>query len=117
MATTAALTADQLLQVLWESKGTDLLLTSGSVPMIRVDGDLSPAAGFGPLGADRVETILKGLLTEDQLTEFQHGKEIDFSFTWRDVARLRGNAFLTMGLVGLSLRSCASRGCARAWSW
>ena len=104
MATTPALTADLLLQVLWESKGTDLLLTGDTIPMIRIDGDLGPAPGFGPLDAGKVDTILRGLLTPAQLTAFAAGEEVDFSFTWRDVARLRGNAFLTMGKTGLSLR-------------
>ncbi len=43
--TSAALSADLLLESLWESKGTDLLLTAGLPPMVRVDGDLGSLDG------------------------------------------------------------------------
>jgi twitching motility protein PilT len=98
------LTADLLLEGLWESKGTDLLLTPGMSPMVRVDGDLQPAEGFGPISADQTETLLKELLSEEQQAVFETGREVDFSFTWREMARLRGNAFMTSGQVGLALR-------------
>ena len=104
MSKTTELTADLLLEGLWESKGTDLLITADACPMVRVDGDLRPAGGFGPISAVQTEALLVELLTPDQLETFHLGREVDFSFTWREVARLRGNAFLTKGEAGLSLR-------------
>ncbi len=104
MAKTSGTLADQLLEGLWESKGTDLLITAGVCPMVRVDGDLRPEEGFGPLSADDTDAVLRSLVTEEQLAVFRGGREVDFSFTWREVARLRGNAFLAKGDVGLSLR-------------
>ena len=104
MPKTSSVTADLLLEGLWESKGTDLLLTAGACPMVRVDGDLAPADGFGPLSADDTEAIMRQLLTADQSDSFHAGREVDFSFTWRETARLRGNAFLAKGDVGLALR-------------
>jgi twitching motility protein PilT len=101
---TAELTAEPLLDALWESKGTDLLITVGSVPMVRIDGDLQPLPGFGPIDQAAGERVLRDLMSKDQVTAFQAGHEVDFSFTWRDVARLRGNAFQTSGTIGLSLR-------------
>jgi twitching motility protein PilT len=100
----ADITADALLQSLWDSKGTDLLLTAGNPPMVRVDGDLQPMEGIGPITVKGAEAVLKQLMTAEQLAEFHTGREVDFSFTWREVARLRGNAFLASGKVGLSLR-------------
>ena len=105
MSKTTELTADLLLEGLWESKGTDLLITADACPMVRVDGDLRPAGGFGPISAVQTEALLVELLTPDQLETFHLGREVDFSFTWREVARLRGNAFLTKGEAGLSLRA------------
>jgi twitching motility protein PilT len=104
MAKTNMLTADLLLESLWESKGTDLLLTAGTCPMVRVDGDLRPADRLGPVGAEVMGDLLRDLLTQEQLAVFHGGREVDFSFTWRGIARLRGNAFLARGEVGLSLR-------------
>ncbi|MCW2599422.1 MAG: pilT [Frankiales bacterium] len=104
MATTHGMTADLLLERLWESKGTDLLLTSGAFPMVRVDGELQPAEGFDQASPADTDALLRELLTPEQLEIFHAGREVDFSFTWRDVARLRGNAFLAKGDVGMSLR-------------
>jgi hypothetical protein len=46
---TSAVTADQLLEGLWQSKGTDLLLCPTAPPMVRIDGDLQPMAEWGRL--------------------------------------------------------------------
>jgi twitching motility protein PilT len=96
--------ADQLLEGLWESKGTDLLMTTGVCPMVRVDGDLRPEEGFGPVSQEEAESVLRALTTDEQRSRFEAGEEVDFSFTWRGVARLRGNVFRTRGEIGLSLR-------------
>lgn len=104
MPTAVTVLADQLLEGLWESKGTDLLLSTGVCPMVRIDGDLRPEEGFGPLSKGDAESVLQSLVTADQLSRFEAGQEVDFSFTWRGLARLRGNAFRTRGEVGLSLR-------------
>src|SRR5438445_635355 len=50
------LTIDLLLEALWESKGTDLLLSQGNCPMVRIDGDLQPLAAFGKL-EDPIEYV------------------------------------------------------------
>ena len=104
MAKTAMLRADDLLEQLWDSKGTDLLLTPGVSPMIRIDGDLSRIDGFGPLDGAETDRLMRELMTKEQAQTFDTGREVDFSFTWRTQARLRGNAFLTKNEVGLSLR-------------
>jgi twitching motility protein PilT len=102
--TSAALHADLLLESLWESKGTDLLLTAGLSPMVRVDGDLRPIEGYGPVAAEVADELLRDLLTPAQCTSFAAGAEVDFSFTWRKAARLRGNAFRAKGETALALR-------------
>ena len=104
MAKTAALRADDLLEQLWDSKGTDLLLTPGISPMVRVDGDLTRLEGYGPLAGEDTDRMLRELASEQQVAVFDAGREVDFSFTWRKQARLRGNAFRTKGAVALSLR-------------
>src|SRR4051794_1405638 len=104
MAKTGTLRADDLLEQLWESKGTDLLLTPGVSPMVRIDGDLTRLEGYGPLNAAETETLMRELLSKAQAETFDAGNEVDFSFTWREEARLRGNAFRTKGAIGLSLR-------------
>ena len=77
MPRTSDLTADLLLELLWESKGTDLLLTTGVAPSVRVDGDLGPLEGLGPLTAVDTRRLLVELLTPDQMAVFDTGRDGD----------------------------------------
>jgi hypothetical protein len=86
MAKTDGPRANDLLDQLWEDKGTDLLLTPGVSPMLRVDGDLSRMDGYGPLSAADTDRMMRELTTPDQAVEFDSGIEVDFSFTWRQQA-------------------------------
>jgi twitching motility protein PilT len=94
----------QLLQALWEAKGTDLLLTSGAAPLIRVDGEIRALRAYEPLsGKDTVE-FARNLLSARQWEDFYRGTEIDFSFSWENRARMRGNVFRQRGDVAIALR-------------
>ncbi|MGY1779233.1 type IV pilus twitching motility protein PilT [Geodermatophilus sp. SYSU D01036] len=95
---------DGLLEELWNAGGTDLLLTAGSPPRIRVHGDLHPVHGARPLTADDTEALVAELLTPAQSTAFAAQQDYDFSFSWRDAARIRGNAFTQRDQVALALR-------------
>jgi twitching motility protein PilT len=98
------LRVDAFLDQLWMAGGTDLLLTVGMPPQIRVHGELTPIVGEKVLDGDDTETILSELLTEDQATVFASGHEYDFSFGWRSDARIRGNAFRQRGYIAIALR-------------
>ena len=95
---------DALLQELWSAKGTDLLLTVGMAPQIRVHGHLNSVIGAAVLLAADIEAMLAELLNEEQLRSFNQGHEYDFSFSWRDDARIRGNAFRQRGVTAVALR-------------
>ncbi|MFN2606543.1 MAG: type IV pilus twitching motility protein PilT [Acidimicrobiales bacterium] len=95
---------DQLLHTLWNAGGTDLLLTAGSLPLIRVDGQLRRVEGGSPLDASSVEKLVRRVLGEELAERFAQDKEVDFSFSWQDKARLRGNAFRQRGAMALALR-------------
>lgn len=95
---------DQLLAALWEVRGTDLLLTVGLPPMLRVDGTLSPVPGQSPLTSAETDALLAEVLTPDQQGAWESRHEYDFSFSWREHARIRGNAFTQRGLTAVALR-------------
>ncbi|TWG96437.1 twitching motility protein PilT [Nocardioides sp. J9] len=95
---------DQLLAALWEVRGTDLMLTVGLPPMIRVDGTLRPVPGQAPLGVDDTNSLLAEVLTPEQAAAWDTRHEYDFSFSWREHARIRGNAFTQRGLTAVALR-------------
>jgi twitching motility protein PilT len=94
---------EPLLQALWDLGGTDLLLTAGTYPLIRVDGGLRPA-GPDRLTAQDTERMARDLLPDKQWGEFESGTELDFSFSWHSTARIRGNAFRQKDCVALALR-------------
>jgi len=102
--TLAVTSADRMLERLWDASGTDLLLTPGVAPMMRIDGELTRVQDMPLQTGEENARLLEELLTPEQLEILGTGREVDFSFTWRDQARLRGNAFRTKGLPALSLR-------------
>jgi twitching motility protein PilT len=100
---------DALLDVLWRAGGTDLLITAGTPPQIRVQGELTPIPGYPPLTPADTDAFLAGLITYEQGSNWDLSREYDFSFSWRDLARVRGNAFSQRGQTALALRVIPQR--------
>ncbi len=95
---------DGLLSSLWQAAGTDLLLTVGMPPMLRVDGSLTPVPGTSALTSADTDSLLAEVLRPEQVEAWKTSQEYDFSFSWRDEARIRGNAFTQRGLTAVALR-------------
>jgi twitching motility protein PilT len=95
---------DALLDALWQAGGTDLLLTAGLPPQLRVHGELQPVPEHPRLTGDDTEALLAELLTPAQSAAFATRRDYDFSFSWRDDARIRGNAFMQRDLIAIALR-------------
>jgi twitching motility protein PilT len=97
-------TINGLLEAVWQAGGTDLLLTVGMPPQMRVHGSLEPVPGHPPLGSHQTEELLAELLTEAQAASLDLKHEYDFSVSWHDLARIRGNAFSQRGFTAVALR-------------
>ena len=95
---------DALLGVLWEAHGTDLLLTAGMAPQVRVQGQLSGVPDHSVLTPEDVDALLADLLNEEQSATWLSQHEFDFAFSWRKTARVRGNAYTQRGSTALALR-------------
>ena len=95
---------DALLDALWSVRGTDLILTSGLPPMLRVSGGLRPVEGHPALQGGDVDGLLAEILAPEQRQVWQGQHEYDFSFSWREHARIRGNAFTQRGRTAVALR-------------
>ncbi len=92
------------LEVVWQHKGTDLLLTAGSPPMVRIDGQLRPIGTDLRLDEAAVRELLAELIDAAQLQRLAQELELDFAFSWDDRARVRGNAFHQQEGLAVALR-------------
>jgi twitching motility protein PilT len=92
------------LETLWDRGGTDLLLTAGSPPFVRVNGNMVRLEDTEDLPAETVEEIILSLVSPDQGKAYRDEEDIDFSFSWEGLARFRGNAFHQRRHPALSLR-------------
>jgi twitching motility protein PilT len=95
---------DRLLGTLWSARGTDLLLTAGMPPQLRIQGALAPVAEHPVLTPTDTDALLDEILTDSQRAAWLGEQEYDFSFSWREHARIRGNAFTQRGITAVALR-------------
>jgi twitching motility protein PilT len=95
---------DQMLAEVWRAGGTDLLLAVGKPPQMRVHGALMPVPGFVDLEPPDTDALLLELLSDVQADAQRRIREYDFSVSWRNLARVRGNAFTQQGFTTVSLR-------------
>lgn len=97
-------TLPDLLKQAVELQGSDLHLSIGSPPQVRVHGELQKIAGEPDLSASDTKALSYAVLTDAQKKRFEETKELDFSFGIRGVARFRCNMFNQKGAVGAVYR-------------
>ena len=84
----------ELLSFAQKNKASDLHLVGGKEPMVRIDGGLRPIK-TGDLSADTVKNMLYSVMTEEQRSEYESEKEIDFAIAFGAESRSRVNAYTT----------------------
>lgn len=94
---------DQLLTVLMEKGGSDLHITSGSPPQLRIDGDIIPFK-TPPLDTVEAKKLCYSVLTDSQKARFEEERELDLSFGIKNLARFRANIFYQRGAVAGAFR-------------
>jgi len=94
-----------LLEEMVAHKGSDLHLTVGTGPQMRVDGDLIAVGDFDRLGPEETQALAYSVLTEKQKKEFEESMELDFSFGIKGLSRFRGNVFMQRGAVAAVFRT------------
>ena len=100
----SGLNLQQLLKAMVEKGASDLHLTTGSAPQLRIDGDLVPLR-TNPLSPVECKQLCYSVLTDSQKLHFEENQELDFSFGVRGLSRFRGNLFLQRGAVGGAFRT------------
>lgn len=103
MDTYAKELADLLTTVVREG-ASDLHLSVGRFPAIRVSGQLIPLTSKQELSSDDTQGLLSTMLSEEHQAMFAKELELDFAYTFENSARFRGNAFFQQGNVGVALR-------------
>ncbi|MFC2174116.1 type IV pilus twitching motility protein PilT, partial [Acidobacteriota bacterium] len=98
------LSLHQLLKEMTEADGTDLHITIGSSPQIRVDGVLRPL-NYPTLNPAQTKQLAYSVLTDAQKHRFEEDLELDFSFGIKGLARYRANVFHQRGAVAGAYRT------------
>lgn len=101
------ITMDELLSLLVRQGGSDLHISVGSPPRIRVHGMLMPV-DTEPLVADDTRRLSTSVLNADQIARLDRDLELDCSFGLEGFGRFRANVFFQQGSVGAVLRSIPS---------
>jgi twitching motility protein PilT len=99
---------DQFLRLLVQQKGSDLHLTVGSPPIMRLHGELTRIK-FRDLSPTDMQALLHEIMTAPQKEEFERTNDIDFAYEVADVARFRVNVFRQRKGIGCVLRTIPSK--------
>jgi twitching motility protein PilT len=94
----------QLLRAMIEKGASDMHITTGSPPLLRVDGAIVPLK-LPPLSPVETKQLCYSVLTEEQKIHFEKNKELDLSFGVKNLSRFRANIFMQRGAVSGAFRS------------
>src|SRR5690242_8470616 len=94
----------QLLKAMIERGASDLHITTGSPPQLRIDGSLVPLK-TPPLGPVETKQLCYSILTEEQKVRFEKTMELDLSFGVKGLSRFRANVFMQRGAVAAAFRA------------
>ncbi len=94
----------QLLKAMIEKGASDLHITTGTPPQLRIDGKLHPLK-MPPLSSQETKQICYSVLTDAQKHRFEETNELDLSFSVQKLSRFRGNVFVQRGNVAGAFRA------------
>ncbi len=92
-----------LLRLMTSKGGSDLFITAGFPPAIKIDGKLMPLSNV-PLTAQHTTELSRALMNDRQAAEFEANKELNFAISPGGIGRFRVNAFTQLGRTGIVLR-------------
>jgi twitching motility protein PilT len=94
----------ELLMEVVDRRASDLHMTAGAPPMVRVRGRLSPVEGYPVLKATDTREIVYSILSNAQRQKLENNWQIDFAYTIPGRARFRVNAYFQRAAVGAAFR-------------
>jgi len=94
---------NDLLKLMVSRKGSDLFITAGFPPAMKVDGKVTKVSQQ-PLSPSHTLTLARSIMSDKQVAEFENTKECNFAIAPAEIGRFRVNAFVQQGSVGMVLR-------------
>jgi twitching motility protein PilU len=95
---------NDLLRLMVSKKASDLFITVGFPPAIKVDGKVTPVSQQ-PLTPQHTQDLVRSVMNDRQAAEFESSKECNFAISPAGIGRFRVNAFVQMGSIGMVLRT------------
>ena len=92
-----------LLRMMVQKDGSDLFITAGAVPSIKVDGKMTPLSNQS-LSPQHTQILVHSIMNDRQMAEFDANQECNFAISLPGVSRFRVNAFTQRGSAGVVLR-------------
>ena len=96
---------DDLFQIMKKNNASDIHLTVGVPPVLRVQGKLYQLGQYEALTPEVAQQLIYSIMTDDQRQHFEETLECDFSFGLKNLGRLRVNVYKQKGCVAAALRS------------
>ena len=93
-----------LLKAMVAKKGSDLFITVGFPPAIKLDGKMTPVASQ-TLTMQHTSELTRAMMNDKQAQEFEASKECNFAINPGGIGRFRVNAFMQQGRIGMVLRT------------
>jgi len=96
-----------LLRRMVDRKGSDLFITSGFPPAIKIDGEVRPQTDK-PLAPEQSAVLVRSIMNDRQTREFDASKEANFAIAPPGIGRFRVSAFVQQGMTGCVIRQINS---------
>jgi twitching motility protein PilT len=109
MAQNYQLQLEELLEAAGKYNASDLHLSVGRYPTLRIDGRLNNLTKYPILSGEHCQKLVNVLLTDEQKERLEKLKEVDFSYNYQDKARFRVNVFYQRSYVSAALRFFPSK--------
>ncbi len=97
-----------LLKLMLEKRGSDLFITLGFPPAIKIDGKITPVSKT-KLTTDNTKALAYAIMNDRQIKEFEATKECNFAIAPPGIGRFRVNAFIQQSATGLVLRTIETK--------
>ncbi len=99
---------NELLQFIVENNGSDLHISTGLKPIVRIDGDIEQIESE-VITPELAEQMARELTNDEQFAEFVQRRDFDFSYQLGDVARFRVNLYMQSRGIGIACRTIPAK--------